>query len=437
MGASHERDARAIERVVAHARPDLPDGRYLHWDELRRRTPPTPLSHEEWWDAQKLARRAAATSIPGLITRTGRPFWFCRVDALARATHALDRSDVARELIRAVDDVRVRDAYRNEQLIEEAISSSVLEGARITTRAQAKAMVQERRDPTTFGERMILNNYLGMERILALRERALTRDDLLELHALLGRDALEVSGAAGRWRRAGEDVAVVDPITNEVWHTPPPASELESGIESMLRFANATDDGGPFVHPLLRAMILHFWLAYLHPFADGNGRMARALFYFGMLRAGYEFAPYLSISGPIDRSKRQYYLAFAHTETDEGDLTYFLLNQARMLRVATDDLLGHLRDRGEARRRMHATIEETILLNERQRTRIQSMLEEPHAPVEVHAHAARFGVSYLTARKDLQDLEARGYLVRHRVGRTDRYVLAPTFAAKLARDSEA
>lgn len=86
---------------------------------------------------------------------------------------------------------------------------------------------------------------------------------------------------------------------------------------------------------------------------------------------------------------------------------------------------------------MHATIEETILLNERQRTRIQSMLEEPHAPVEVHAHAARFGVSYLTARKDLQDLEARGYLVRHRVGRTDRYVLAPTFAAKLARDSEA
>lgn len=421
----------AIARAPEHVRPDLPDGRYLHWDQLRRRPPPTGLTSAEWWAATKLARRVGAVAIPGFFSTGGQQFAFCgRIDALSRATHELDRRDVAREVIACMGDDDARADYQLDLLIEEAISSSLIEGATISTRAHAKAMVRERRNPATRSERMIYNNYLAMERILAIANRALTVDDLLELHAILGADALDVAGAEGRLRTTTESVVVEDATTGEVWHTPPPAEELPERLRAMLEFANDDGGGEPFVHPLVRAMVLHFWVGYLHPFVDGNGRIARALFYWRMLRAKYELAQFLSISGPIDRSKRQYYLAFAYSETDDADLTYFLLNQVAVLRSATDELLAHLRDRTERLRTMQNAVAETALLNHRQRAVLQYLVRHPVDAIEIGGHRTQHRVSYLTARKDLQDLEAAGFLSRVRVGRTDRYLIDPAFAAR-------
>jgi Fic family protein len=171
----------------------------------------------------------------------------------------------------------------------------------------------------------------------------------------------------------------------------------------------------------LRAMILHFWLAYLHPFVDGNGRMARALFYWQMLRSGYDFAQYLSISGPIDRSKRAYYRSFAFTETDGGDLTYFLLNQLRMLNLATAELVEHLRERSQRLLVVSKTLPFTDTLNHRQRAVLLELVRQPVPGATVNSHATTYGVTYLTARKDLQDMLASKLLKRVRIGKTDYY----------------
>lgn len=389
------------------------------------------MTAAEWWDAHKIARTSARVPIEGFRSASGRPFWFCIVDALNRATHELDRRDVAREVVASMGDAAARTDYRFDQLVEEAISSSLIEGARITTRAQAKAMIRENRHPATFGERMVFNNFQAMERILQMTDRDLTLEDLLEIHAILGDDALEHPNAEGRLRTESDDVVVADPITDEVWHVPPKASELPERLEAMLRFANGADRDQRFVHPLLQAMILHFWLAYLHPFVDGNGLMARALFYWHMLRSKYEVAQYLSISGPIDRSKRQYYLAFAYTETDECDLTYFLLHHARVLHSATDDLLAHLRERAQRLDEMHHAVSGTALLNHRQQALLHHLLRHPGETIDTRAHQRTHDVSYLTARSDLHQLEAGGYVLRRRVGRTDRYLLTPEFIARL------
>lgn len=404
-----------------HLRPTLSDGRYLHWDELRRRSPPEGLDRERWWFAMHLARRQGQVVIPGLADLHGRAFWFCRHDAIDRATHELDRRDVARELLVALGDESTREAYRIDQLLEEAISSSLIEGARITTRADAKAMVRERRAPVSRGERMVLNNYLAMEHLLTTVDERLSLDLLLELHAILGRDALEVEGAEGRLRRPDEDVNVVDAITGEIWHTPPPAAELPKRLDALFAFANGDVEPESFIHPLVRAMTLHFWMAYVHPFADGNGRIARALFYWQLLRSGYESAQYLSISGPIDRSKRAYYLAFAHSETSHGDFTYFLLHQLGVLRAANDELVDHLRDHGQRMRTLSQTLQRSESLNHRQRAALDHLLHDAHSGLTIRAHAARHRVTYLTARRDLQDLERASFVRRVRVGRTDRY----------------
>jgi Fic family protein len=189
----------------------------------------------------------------------------------------------------------------------------------------------------------------------------------------------------------------------------------------MLAFANRETDR-PFLHPLLRAMVLHFWMAFLHPFVDGNGRMARALFYWQMLRSKYDFAQYLSISGPIERSRKAYYRAFVLTETDDGDLTYFLLHQLRVLERATDDLIRHLTRRANQLESLSRTLSEAQALNHRQQAVLAHFVRQAGATVTVRGHASSHDVTYLTARKDLQDMEEQGLLRRLRVGKTDRYL---------------
>lgn len=415
-----------FEAIFPHLAPTLPDGRYLHWDDLRRRPPPAGLSLEQWWGAQKMARGAARVHVPGFVDSEGRPFSYCRLDAIDRATHQLDRRDAVREMVEAIGNDAVRAEYRIDQLMEEAISSSLLEGAQLTTRARAKAMIRDGQKPRAEGERMVVNNYLAMHRLLELAhagpaQRDLGLDDLLEIHAILGAGALDAPGSEGRLRTAADDVRVEDAVTGETWFIPPPAGELRKRLGAMLAFANREPER-PFLHPLLRAIILHFWMAYLHPFVDGNGRMARSLFYWQMLRSKYDFAQYLSISSPIERSRKAYYRAFVLTETDDGDLTYFLLHQLRVLERATDDLIQHLTRRADQLQHLAHALSEAQALNHRQQAVLAHLVRQPGAAVTVRGHASSHDVTYLTARKDLQDMEERGLLRRVRVGKTDRYL---------------
>ena len=92
------------------------------------------------------------------------------------------------------------------------------------------------------------------------------------------------------------------------------------------------------MHPAIRAIILHFWLAYDHPFIDGNGRTARALFYWLMLRHGYWLFEFISISEIILKAPVQYGEAFLYTETDQNDLTYFIIHQTEVIRKSMQSL---------------------------------------------------------------------------------------------------
>lgn len=419
-----------LAKIFAHDSPVLPDGRYLHWDDLRNRAPPDGLTKEEWWFAQSRARRSARVLIPDFVEQ-GQPFWYCRLDAIDRATHELDRRDATREMLKAMSEDGVRQSYRIDQLIEEAINSSLIEGAKLTTRAQAKQIILDGTEPRSHGERMVVNNYKAMVRLLELYEKELTLDDLLEIHSILGEEALDAENCAGRLRTTGDNVRVED-NEGEVWFKPPPANELPDRLNALLRFANAQDQQ-PFLHPLVRAIVLHFWLAYLHPFVDGNGRMSRALFYWQMLRGGYDFAQYLSISGPIDKSRRAYYMAFVQTETDDGDLTYFLLNQLAVLRRATDDLVAHLKQRSERLSHLFQALSNAQEFNSRQQAVLTYLARKPEQSVTVTGHATSHKVTYLTARKDLQALERQGLLRRIKQGKTDRYLPTDDFVSKFMR----
>jgi Fic family protein len=400
--------------------------RYLHWDELRRRPAPKGLTHEQWWLAEKLSRRM--TPLP-LLASEGQAFGFSQPPLLLKGLHQIDREAGASVVAPEVVTTRsTRNRYLLSSLMEEAITSSQMEGA-ATTRDVAKAMIRSRRPPRDRSERMILNNFQTMQRIRELRQQPLTPQLVLDLHRLVTEGTLDDPADAGRLRPSGKEV-VVDDLYGTVFHVPPPAHELPQRLEELCRFANG-ETPKVFIHPVVRAIALHFWLAYDHPFSDGNGRTARALFYWAMLQQGYWLFEFISISSVINKARGQYERSFLLSESDDNDLTYFLLAQVKVILQAIGSLHAYLERKAGEVGALQQRLEGMEGLNHRQLALLRHALRHPGYRYTVLSHQNSHGVSHQTARSDLQSLSGRGLLMAGKDGRREIFRVPEDLAARL------
>lgn len=402
-------------------------GRYFHWDDLRRRPAPEGLEPQEFWLLLKLNRQMGMKPLP-FVDRDGRPFQFMLADAvqegMARIDSLLSGSITLSE---PVTEPETRDRYLVSSLMEEAISSSLLEGA-ATTYKEAKELLRTGRPPRSTGELMVANNFRAMQFIRECRDDDLTPEIVLELHRVVTAGTLDDPTGGGRYRRADERIRVMDPIEGTVYHVPPEAGELAGRMERMCRFANG-EVPESYVHPVIRAIALHFCLAYDHPFIDGNGRAARALFYWLMLRQGYWLSEFISISSIVKKGPSRYSKAFLHTETDEGDLTYFLIHQLDVIRQAIASLQRYLKRKMRELRATEQILRSDGDLNHRQLALLSHALRHASTVYTIESHRRSQGVVYQTARSDLLGLVDRGLLDKQRV--SGKFVFKP--AAALSR----
>lgn len=401
--------------VLQSVEDSTSSGQYLHWDELRFRKPPAGLTHEEWWLGLKLRRTTGHRKLP-LKDTAGNSFLFTVPDLVTDLLHQIDRGGgTFVEIPEQVTNAEQRDRYVVRSLMEEAITSSQLEGA-ATTREVAKKMLAEGRKPRDRSERMIVNNYATMRRIVEVKDKPLTPELVFQMHREISDGTLDIADGAGRFRRADEAINISDE-QGTVFHTPPPAGELPSRMEAMCDFTNGkTPDF--FVHPVLRGIILHFWLAYDHPFVDGNGRTARALFYWQMLHARYWLFEYVSISQFLRKAPVQYGTAFLHTETDENDLTYFIIHQADTIRRALKELHDYVARKSSETRTCLDALQTHPELNHRQQAVIAHAVRHPGFAYRIVGHGTRHAVTYATARTDLLGLAKLGFLAQRKAGRT-------------------
>ncbi len=406
-------------RMIAAAM-SIPDA-YLHWDQLRHREPPEGLTHEAWWYSLKLGRIRGARNLP-LGDNEGRPFSYTLPNQALAQLHAIDSQ--ARGQIGVDEQVtgpETRDRYIVSSLMEEAITSSQLEGAS-TTRKVAVEMLRTGRKPRDKSERMIFNNYAAMQYIRTLKGADLTPETVLELHRIVTLETLDDPAAAGRLQQPGEKrVQIWDDRDGTLLHTPPPAAQLPERLEALCKFANRQFDEEDFIPPVIHAIVLHFWLAYDHPFEDGNGRTARALFYWSMLRHGYWLVEYVSISRLLRRAPAAYSRAFLYTETDDNDLTYFILHQLGIIRQAIEDLEHWLEHKISELRTLERRLRTDTELNHRQRALLAHALRHRDAVYTIESHRRSHNVAYATARSDLLSLAEQGLLEQYKAGRAMRF----------------
>jgi Fic family protein len=434
-----ELDQTALLRLFqADVGPCDAKGRYLHWDKLRHLPTPEGLTPDLHWVATKLAREKIARGLP-LISKDGRPFRFCIPDILMRDLLWLsENASGAIEADSVVRDKSTREHYLFNSLIEESINSSQLEGAS-TTRRVAKDMLTSGRKPTDHSEKMIVNNFQAMRFIREHKDDPLTPSIIFELHQILTENTLEQGDEhlAGRFRRAEDDICVFSK-DDQLLHIPPKAVELPQRLQAICDFANApSDTGGVFIPPVLKAIIVHFMIGYDHPFVDGNGRTARALFYWIMAKEGYWLLEYTSISRVIKKAPGMYQKAYLYTETDANDVTYFIVHQLQVIRESIRDLHEWLTQKMSALRQTADALEGSHLqneLNHRQLAVIKHALKNPGFEYSIKGHQSSHGVVYQTARTDLISLaDNYGLLKRYKRGRKDVFVVPSDLTSLISK----
>ena len=406
--------------VIAVLAGGLDDPEYRPWEYYFRAEPvPEVLSREAWWYAVRTARASTARPTP-FVMKDGTRLTFNLPDRFLRLNEEITaqaRGQV--ELPGEVATQGMRDRYLINSLYEEAITSSQMEGAS-TTRRDAKKMLREKKDPRDRSERMILNNFLALEYVRDHLGEELTPEFICGVHRIVTDGTLDEAEDAGRLQRQGEERIRIygSGGDDQLLHVPPPAEELPERLKRLCDFANGVGEyASQYVPPLVRALIVHLMMGYDHYFVDGNGRTARVIAQWVMLREGFFLMDFVPVSRLLRTAPAKYARSFLEVEQDEGDLTYFLIWHAEIILRGIRELHDYLARKSKEMEQVKHLLRLTDL-NNRQIGVIEEALKDSAITVTAASHADKYRVTPQTAHADLRGLEDGGYLMRTKRGRS-------------------
>lgn len=375
---------------------------YLYWDKVKYLSSLDEIDNRILWFSTKIQRRLNYKTI-----KFGRyNFNYCITDKMQELLHEFDLnfggSLESKNLIPEKD----KQYYLISSIMEEAIASSKMEGAS-TTRKVAKEMLRKQDKPKNKGQKMIANNYATITYISEHKQDDFSLEKLLEIHRLISAGTLDNAEDEGKIRE-NDNIFVVNEQESEIAYTPPSFTELDILLNDLINFFNE-DEQDNFIHPIVKGIIIHFMLSFIHPFSDGNGRTARSLVYWYLMRRGYSLTEYLSISRIIYKNKTKYEKAFLYTEHDENDLSYFIHFNLITMKKAYEELIIYLQRK--INERNNILIYNTIPdINERQASILKIYTDNNNSILTIKELENRFGVSNQTARMDITYLVLKGFV---------------------------
>ncbi|PRD16310.1 Fic family protein [Pantoea coffeiphila] len=379
-------------------------GRYLPFDEFRHRVSRRD-NVDLAWSMTRRARNAAMQRI-NYHNEVGQQAGLIITPAMAAVCERVDKHATRLALKELTQRLKGAGAELSQLRLDEPITSSQLEGANTTTLV-ARNMLESGREPRTADEHMIAGNARLMAEIPDWIREPLTPDLIRRFHATGMAGIDDEKYQPGEFRTT-DDIVIADYDGNIV-HQPPAAVLLPERLEAVCDWVN---DSAIYIHPLIKACILHFMIAHEHPFRDGNGRTSRALFYWFMLKADYDTFRYISISSLLHSAPVKYALSYQYSETDGMDLTYFLEYQARIIARALEHLLQHvdkLTQRAAALDRQLFQSGALTRLSPRQVTLLNVMLSSEGKEYTAADVSQALGISDNTARNDLRAIVREGF----------------------------
>ena len=372
--------------------------RYFPREDVMRRLP-LDISIQDFWPALEAARRELAQPLP-LCDQTGQRFWFVLNPAIKRQVDSISASS-RREWHLSYS---LLQDLQEDAVLDEAIYSSMIEGA-FTTRQEAKKLLESGKPPANKSQQMVKNNYDALTHVLEHLDEDISAEFIIQLAGILTRHASEEP--VTRFRQHQVVVAGRD----EVVYTPPDSSQVPGMMAQLISFIRKSG-----LHPVLTASIAHFYLVYIHPFTDGNGRTARALSLMILLQAGFDVFRNFPISGLLAQERGKYYKAIRNVEQSSGDMTYFIDFCSDMLSRAVENTERHIRYHLLTEQKMKA-LESQDMLNERQMKGARWLLGSQKEHVTVEAWKQKYRTATETARQDLLLLCDAGVLRRRMAGR--------------------
>ena len=314
-------------------------------------------------------------------------------------------------------------------LTEEVLKSSEIEGE-ILDQAQVRSSIARRLGmdigATTRADRHVEGVVEMMLDATQKYAAPLTAKRLHAWHAALfptGRSGMRRI-TVGAWRKPGSDPmrVVSGPMGRErVHYEAPPASDVKREMTEFLAWFN----GRQPIDPVLKAAVAHLWFVTIHPFEDGNGRIARAIADMALARSEDSPQRFYSMSAQIQAERKDYYDMLESTQKGNMDITAWLEWFLACLGRAFDGaatILGSVLDKARFWQQ-HGGAE----FNERQRKLLNRLFDGFEGKLTSSKSAAMGKCSQDTASRDIDDLVKRGILVKDAAGgRSTSYSLKPT-----------
>lgn len=320
-------------------------------------------------------------------------FWFYPSDSIQKSIDEIER--IGKVLYQQINNFAVfQQEFLQNARIEEAVTSAIYEGAH-STRAQAQQLIASGDRPKNKSEWMLYNNVKAMNWVKENLDKKLSSSVILQLHKIVTANALE-----------GDDINFSGQYRNDTVHIGPHEgikyTNIESAIEEMIEL---TTNSRRYLHPLIKCILVHYFIAYIHPFFDGNGRTARALFYFKALRNELSYVELLSVSAYLKDHGKQYEKSFEKVVGNDYDMTYFIT-------FCLDSMLSAL---NEVSRKVSSLLQMADLkrrfgISDHQVGLLQRMALNKFRAVSIEEYAAQIHKSREFSRQDLKQLKSIGLL---------------------------
>lgn len=380
---------------------------YVHWDKFKDMQIPEPDSRMDIWE-KTLAERDQ-----GFYRRLSFPsfdikWWIS--NSLEAQLHQLDIGLAGGRDLQVLLEPKHIHRHRTNALLDESITSAQLAGITVSKKA-AKEMLLKKRAPQDVNEQVCINIYKALQLAYTKKEENLTEALLLQLHQALTRDTIKLKGI-GRYRTNNKvDLAAVDLSGG---YKPADLTFIPAIAEQLISFYN--DDAEPFfIHPLIKAGLIHYIITTARPFKDGNGRIARLLAQMYLLKKEYWVAEFISVSNVVSKFRQQYHKAFSQAQTDDNNAGYFIQFYIQSVQMAFKSLrdfaLRINKEKGEK------PAQKIPGYNERQTAVLQWLKEEGTKVVTIRELRSVYGVSKETARTDLTALVEKGWIKYYHINK--------------------